>query len=113
MFGYTIFLERAASEAGIERFKLVITFAICMLHLATEQKKPFNPILGETLQANIADAEVYAEQTSHHPPICHFLVIGNNYKIMGHHEFQASTSANSINARQCGKLWIVFGSHKI
>jgi hypothetical protein len=42
--------------------------------MSVTQLKPFNPIWGETFQAKIGDTEVYLEQTSHHPPIYHFLV---------------------------------------
>ena len=43
--------------------------------MAVAQLKPFNPILGETFQAKIDDCLYNLEQTSHHPPICNFLVL--------------------------------------
>ena len=39
------------------------------------QRKPFNPILGETYEAFWPNGtKIYAEHTSHHPPIMNFFV---------------------------------------
>ena len=35
----------------VERFKRVILMAVAGLYIAPSQEKPFNPLLGETLQA--------------------------------------------------------------
>lgn len=43
--------EAAASSDHLERLKLVIAFALSGIYICTSQYKPFNPILGETLQA--------------------------------------------------------------
>ena len=75
----------------IKHVGLAITSA---LHLAVEQgtKSPLNPILGETLvQRSEAGTTVYAEQTSHHPPISHFLIEGPSscpFKMHGHIEYR-------------------------
>jgi len=43
--------------------------------MCTGQNKPFNPLLGETLQGHYDDGTTfYCEHTSHHPPISNFLV---------------------------------------
>jgi len=61
-------------EDPIERLKLVITTSIAGMHLCTGQLKPFNPILGETLQCKLDDgSKIYAEHISHHPPISNLL----------------------------------------
>jgi hypothetical protein len=41
--------EAAAFSDHLERFKLVIAFALSGIYICTSQYKPFNPILGETL----------------------------------------------------------------
>lgn len=113
-FGYApIYLEAAGRETGLERFKNVVTFGISMLHLSTEQRKPFNPIIGETVQGLIGDMEVYAEQTFHHPPISHHYSVGKNFRMRGYHEFTANTSANSVKARQKNGLEVIFESHSV
>ena len=43
--------------------------------------KPFNPILGETLQAELPDgSEIYCEHTSHHPPVSNFHLLAPDSK---------------------------------
>lgn len=64
--------------------------------------KPFNPILGETLQATFADgSEIYCEHTSHHPPISNYLMYPKDkkgYIYYGFYEFVGSMSGNSLRA---------------
>jgi hypothetical protein len=98
-----IFLTKAAeTDDHLERFKLVIANAVSSMYLCCSQNKPFNPILGETLQAQFADGtEVYCEHTSHHPPISNFLVHPKDrkgYQFWGHFEFVGSMSGNSLRA---------------
>lgn len=66
-----IFLKKAAKSTDhLERFKYVIAYFIAGMQVCTSQLKPFNPILGETLQATMPDgSKVYCEHISHHPPI--------------------------------------------
>ncbi len=73
--------------------------------------KPFNPLLGETLQAELSDGtEVYCEHTSHHPPISNFLVHpkDNSYQFYGFYEFTAIMSGNNMRAGQKGPNNIKF-----
>lgn len=50
------FLKQAAdTKDHLERFKQVIAFAMSGLYICTSQYKPFNPILGETLQGEFRD----------------------------------------------------------
>ena len=61
--------------------------------------KPFNPILGETVQAYFPDgSQMYCEHISHHPPISSFLLEGptQNYRVSGHLEFKAKISKNTL-----------------
>jgi hypothetical protein len=76
----------------IERFKLVMAFMISGMHMGSPQKKPFNPILGETYQCYWPDGTpIYIEHVSHHPPISSFLVenIDNLYTFRGSYEYRA------------------------
>lgn len=50
-------------------------------------EKPFNPILGETFQAWVSGCPAYAEQISHHPPICSLLFYGRGYVLSGNKYF--------------------------
>jgi hypothetical protein len=74
----------------VERMKLFITFVISGLHMNLKQLKPFNPILGETLQGHWPDgSHIYEEHVSHHPPIARFLILSGNkkWKFYGYYEF--------------------------
>lgn len=107
-----VFLSRAALAADpLERFKQCITFFISGLHRATTQRKPFNPILGETFQATFSDgSEIFLEQTSHHPPVSAFQVFGPDglWNLNGQHEFKASIRPTAITGGQYGPNHIDF-----
>jgi len=47
-------------------------------NLNLDQKKPFNPIWGETYQCSIEDLEYVVEQVLHHPPISNFYMSNTN-----------------------------------
>lgn len=65
----------AASTDPVERIKLVAAFVVSGLHCVHTLGKPFNPILGSTYRANLPDGTpCYVEQTSHHPPVTHYLI---------------------------------------
>ena len=103
------FLTKAGNTVDpLERIKHTVTFALTKLHLCVSQKKPFNPILGETFQCSIGKSKVYLEQTSHHPPRSNFYVIGPNYKLYGYNEPEANAGANTISVSSKGKLFVEF-----
>jgi len=103
------FLEKAGKVRDpLERLKLTTTFAMTTVHMAVAQLKPFNPILGETFQSKINDCQFYLEQTSHHPPIFNFYIIGENFKIYGYNESEVSTGANSVKAIYKGKFTVEY-----
>ena len=74
-------------------------------------EKPLNPILGETYQGFGQDgAKIYMEQTSHHPPISHFLIEGpdNNYKMTGYSEFDIRSGLSGATVQAAGYKYITF-----
>eukprot|EP00741_Cyanophora_paradoxa_P021675 tig00000241_g20921.t1 len=78
-FVYLDFLHAAAMERDpVQRLQLIIAFAISSLHWEMrEQKKPFNPVLGETYKGVYPDgSRVFCEQVSHHPPTSRFTLTG-------------------------------------
>lgn len=62
-----LYCERAAAisqtnfEGVLERFKLVLVYAVSMRQFAVQMRKPFNPILGETYQAKVGRYRVALE----------------------------------------------------
>jgi len=58
-----------------------------------------NPILGETYEMFYDDgSKIFLEQTSHHPPISHYIMYGpeENYKYYGFSQFSSSAGLNSL-----------------
>jgi len=88
---------------GLERMKVVVTWVVGSMNLGISQYKPFNPILGETLQAQLGEYKVYGEQVSHHPPISSIMVVGKYLKVFGLHGIIANTYPNSAIATTNGK----------
>ena len=103
------YLELAGkTKIPLERLKYTTSYAISKFHLCANQQKPFNPILGETFQCKILDSLFYLEQTSHHPPISNYYVIGKNYKAYGYNEPEANGGANSFDIGAKGNTNILF-----
>lgn len=107
-----LYLNRAAQiKDPIERLKLVVVSRLaCSIYTSTFLK-PLNPMLGETLHARCEDgAEYYVEQTSHHPPVSHFLIYGpkQNYTYSGYYVFAAKAGLNSLNIQNTGRRQIAF-----
>lgn len=114
------YLDKASVESNhLERLKLCVSFFITNLNHTLIGYKPFNPILGETYQAvikspdtkdieNKSNIKIYAEQTSHHPPILNFYGFSDSYKIKGFRETSAIASGNSVIANVQGPFNIEF-----
>ena len=104
-----IYLEKMyATDDPIEKMKYAVAFYIAGLHLSICQKKPFNPILGETYQGKIGDdLDVYCEQISHHPPITYTYLDSPHYTIDGSQEFSLKAYPNSAIFRCIGFRRIV------
>jgi len=78
------FLEKAfKAEDPMERFKQSIAAMIAINSLNLSFEKPFNPILGETLQTTVNGCPLYIEQISHHPPITSYYFVGRGYRLHG------------------------------
>lgn len=92
----------------IEQLKYTTCFALTKFYLSGAQLKPFNPILGETFQADIGNSHFYLEQTSHHPPISNFYGFGRKYKIYGWNESRAETGPNSVDILYKGNLTVEY-----
>uniref|UniRef100_A0A7S2TI12 Oxysterol binding protein n=1 Tax=Lotharella oceanica TaxID=641309 RepID=A0A7S2TI12_9EUKA len=107
-----LYLNKAAmAKDPVERFKWAIAFMISGLHNGCRQKKPFNPILGETFQATYPDGtEIFLEQVSHHPPVSQYELLGPNgtWKLCGFNEYRASFRPNGVVGGQYGPNKIEF-----
>jgi len=102
------FMAKAAEATEpLEKFKNVVSMLVAGLHNTCIQLKPFNPILGETYEATYEDgSQIFLEQSSHHPPVSNFEVLGpkGKWRLYGYGEWSAGFRANSIKGRQSGPM---------
>ena len=96
-----MYLGRAAQvQDPIERLKLAVVGTISSFVHTSTFLKPLNPILGETLTASFEDGmQLFSEQTFHHPPISHVLLLGpkNLYRAYGYYQFASKAHLNSVS----------------
>jgi len=106
------YMNKAAEATDpLDRFKNVVSMLVAGLHNTCTQMKPFNPILGETFEATFDDgSQIFLEQSSHHPPVSNFEIIGANNKwyLYGFGEWSAGFRGNSIKGRQAGPMVAAF-----
>ena len=101
------FLEKGCQLSDpVERLKQVAGFIVATLHTTLLQEKPFNPVLGETFQAQIGSYAVVLEQVAHHPPISAIYLNAPKFYIYGSHELWAKTSPNSCRSGKSGRAHI-------
>jgi len=81
---------------------------IATLSLQMGGTKPFNPIIGETFQAKVGDIHMYLEQTSNHPPIFNYYIIGPLFTSYGYSEVEINSYTNSMIVDNKGKMYIEF-----
>ena len=82
---------------------------LAALHVDMNPKKVFNPILGETFIGRWEDGSVvFAEQTSHHPPISDFQLFGADgaWKCRAHCNFEITSGMSEIDVIQHGVFYL-------
>lgn len=96
------------------RMKYVLSFIVSGMYMSADLRKPFNPILGETLEGYFKDgSKIYMEHVSHHPPISSYLIEGPAeypYRIYGAVEFKGSiqNKGNVLNISFVGANHVEF-----
>lgn len=111
----THLLNAAQAETPLERLKWVIGYYVGGQHRSAAlvgARIPFNPILGETLQLEGPNGEMfYGEQSSHHPPVSKFLLEGPDkcYRFEGSYESRIKLSGlDSISGTRVGVIKFSF-----
>ena len=86
MVEYKHLLDKA-SEPNIDQWlRLAYATSFCFMAYSSTYfrvKKPFNPLLGETVEVTKENFRYVSEQVSHHPPICACYGESPDYKIWG------------------------------
>jgi hypothetical protein len=107
-----IFMSRAAASSDpVERMRLIMTWNIACQHTMSGFLKPFNPVIGETYQGCLSDGtQIYAEQTSHHPPVQTWNVVGpaGSYVYSGWMSYSAKVRFNKVCVATRGDRMITF-----
>lgn len=98
-FSYAPLLLDREHKNALARFKQCILFTIAVANLGISSEKPFNPILGETMQGMIGGCPVYVEQISHHPPISAYLFQGRTFRVYGY--IEPKIGFYSLNSGKC------------
>src|SRR5690606_24058201 len=69
---------------------------------------------GETYEAVYPDgSRVYLEQTSHHPPVSHFYLVGEGFKFYGYGGYAAAIRGNALKGQHIGPLWVEYSDGTI
>ncbi|EGR34457.1 PH domain protein [Ichthyophthirius multifiliis] len=103
------FLEKGGlTNSYIEQIKYCAAFMLSSFIMGFNQEKPFNPIIGETLQGRLNGCPIYFEQTSHHPPISNYYLYGRGYDLYGCHISAVNMGANSLTGYLQGNPIIHF-----
>lgn len=94
-----------------ERLLHLATGIAAGFHIYMACKKPWNPVLGETFIGEYQNgAKIYAEQTSHHPPISDFELFGPNgeWHCYGHCKFTIASGMREVDINQTGVFHLEF-----
>ncbi|EAS07102.1 oxysterol-binding protein (macronuclear) [Tetrahymena thermophila SB210] len=103
------FLEKGGLvNSSIEQIKYTASFLLSSFIMGFNQEKPFNPIIGETVQARLNGCPIYFEQTSHHPPISNYYLYGRGYDLYGCHIPLVNMGANSLTGLLAGNPTVYF-----
>ena len=104
------FADRFQEKDPLERMKNYVGFSISCLHSSLQQKKPLNPVWGETFQGYLGDPrfQVCCEQTSHHPPASNIMIDTPWYTVYATHKVEARTYPNTVRVKSLGQQSVVF-----
>jgi len=93
----------------LKRMLIVLRYFACLPRNETHNKKPWNPILGETHMAYVEDeqygrTEFISEQISHHPPVSAFHVQNDKqeFEVTSNLSFNVKFTGNSASVSIAG-----------
>jgi len=100
----------------LERMKGICRWFVCLFEQEWQERKPYNPILGETHKSwtehtKYGKTEIVLEQIMHHPPITAFGVNStkNQVKVEGNLQFAVEFGGNSLNLTSKGYARVTLG----
>ena len=115
-FNYPLYMNLAyESNDPLQQMKYTIVACFSSWYKSNVFLKPLNPILGETYEMIWEDgSHEYVEQTSHHPPRSHFLIIGHEkkWRYYGYFDFTSNGWFNSFKLTNSGTRFAEFSNTK-
>lgn len=101
-------------EDPLERFLLVLKWHLSMVRQETFEKKPYNPVLGETHISFVesdgknGSVDFISEQVSHHPPVSAFSVRNkeHNLDVWANISFNVKFGGNSVTVATAGGAYL-------
>ena len=101
VFGFVpVFMNKAVQTKDIVQQIKYVCLAFMFVYACNPKiGKPFNPILGETLQSSIGGILLYMEQVSHHPPISSFILKGEKFQASGAFDMLVDVGLNSAHMK--------------
>ena len=92
-----------------ERLALLSTGVLAGYYIYLQYKKPWNPVLGETYVGRWPNGvTIYGEQTSHHPAISNFQIIGPNWHCDASCKFAIDSGVFQLDVHQRGVFTMKF-----
>lgn len=106
-FLVTEYIDKAIEQTDpAERLSTLAAGIIAGFHLYLQQKKPWNPLLGETYVGEWPNGtRMYGEQTCHHPPVSNMQIIPphDNWIINAQFNFGIDPGVTKVVILQKGK----------
>ncbi|KAK8840294.1 hypothetical protein M9Y10_030849 [Tritrichomonas musculus] len=106
-FLVTGYIDKAIEQTDPQlRLAYLATGIIAGFHLYLQQKKPWNPLLGETYVGEWPDGtRMFGEQTCHHPPVSDMQIIppNDNWKINAQFNFAIDPGVTKVVILQKGR----------
>ncbi|CAD8176128.1 unnamed protein product [Paramecium octaurelia] len=107
-FAYFDQIKKASQcEDSCKRMCHIIAFTLSRCSSTLDgQKKPFNPLLGETFEFLTPDYSIVCEQVSHHPPVSVMHCEGKDFKFWSQNDASIGFGGTHIKIQIVGKSHI-------
>ncbi|CAD8063109.1 unnamed protein product [Paramecium primaurelia] len=113
-FAYFDQIKKASQcDDSCKRMCHIIAFTLSRCTSSLDnQKKPFNPLLGETFEFLTPDYCIVCEQVSHHPPISAVHCEGRDFKFWAQNDSQIGFGGTNIKIAMIGKSHLYLRKYK-
>jgi hypothetical protein len=110
-FEYIKLLKDAVKEpCQYKRLVLICSYMFIQYSCTQNRnKKPFNPLLGETFEYEYGDFRIFSEQVSHHPPVSAFHIENQEMIVWGHIQLKSKFSVTGLDVSTSGIIPSLFG----